>query len=223
MPPGWTGGRRGVGYAEFVRRRPFSDWRLPAASLARGRRCTRGLAHLRRLGLRGAPPSAVDGQRRPDEPHPSGASSWQRGRRGPRLGAAADDLRTDAAGRRPAAGRRSRARQPAGRPSVQRDEGPVIAVNISMGGGGGGLRLRTGPPRVPALGDTMMRTMLISSGGAVAAGARRRGLGHQHPDAGRRTAGVPPDGRPGRAGRAAARALLEQGGGDLGVPPARPR
>ncbi len=38
--------------------------------------------------------------------------------------------------RRPADGRR-RAGQPAGGPAAQRDEGPVVAVNISMGGGFG--------------------------------------------------------------------------------------
>ena len=30
---------------------------------------------------------------------------------------------------------------------TERDEGPVVAVNISMGGTGGGGRARTGPPR----------------------------------------------------------------------------
>jgi len=42
----------------------------------------------------------------------------------------------------------------------------VLAVNIAMGGGGGGPR-RAGPPRTPPLGDTMLRTMMIGSGGAV--------------------------------------------------------
>jgi predicted acylesterase/phospholipase RssA len=56
---------------------------------------------------------------------------------------------------------------------TERDEGPVVAVNISMGGGGGP-RTRTGPPRVPALGETLLRTMMIGSGGAVAA-ARSHG------------------------------------------------
>ena len=49
---------------------------------------------------------------------------------------------------------------------TERDEGPVLAVNIAMGGGGGGPR-RAGPPRTPPLGDTMLRTMMIGSGGAV--------------------------------------------------------
>ena len=45
--PPRDGHRRGdeledVCYAEFVRRRPFSDWRLPIASLAKGRRVRDG-------------------------------------------------------------------------------------------------------------------------------------------------------------------------------------
>ena len=50
---------------------------------------------------------------------------------------------------------------------LERDEGPVVAVNISMGGGGGGRPARTGRPRVPALGETLLRTMTIGAGGAV--------------------------------------------------------
>ena len=49
---------------------------------------------------------------------------------------------------------------------TERDEGPVLAVNIAMGGGGGG-RVRTGPPRMPSMGDTLLRVMMIGSGGAV--------------------------------------------------------
>ena len=54
---------------------------------------------------------------------------------------------------------------------TERDEGPVVAVNVGMGGSG---RVRAGPPRVPALGETLLRTMMIGSGGAVAA-AREHG------------------------------------------------
>ena len=55
---------------------------------------------------------------------------------------------------------------------AERPEGPLVAVNIAMGGGGPA-GSRTGhhgssrPLRVPALGETMLRTMLIGSGGAV--------------------------------------------------------
>ena len=97
---------------------------------------------------------------------------------------------------------------------TERDEGPVVAVNISMGGGGAG-RSRPGRPRVPALGETLLRTMMIGSGGAVAA-ARAEGAWVVTPP----TLGVGllefhQLDRMVQAGRLAARALLEEAGGDL--------
>jgi predicted acylesterase/phospholipase RssA len=100
---------------------------------------------------------------------------------------------------------------------LQRDEGPVVAVNISMGGGPRG-STRVGKPRVPAVGDTLLRTMMIGAGGAVKA-AHQLGVPVVTPA----TMGV------GllefhqfdvmvRAGREAARALLEQGSLSV-VPP----
>ena len=41
---------------------------------------------------------------------------------------------------------------------LERDEGPVVAVNVSMGGGGEGRRARVGRPRIPPLGETLLRT-----------------------------------------------------------------
>ena len=99
---------------------------------------------------------------------------------------------------------------------TERDEGPVVAVNISMGGGGSGSgRARTGRPRVPALGETLLRTMMIGSGGAITA-AREQGAWVVTPP----TRGVGllefhQLDRMVEAGRSAARALLEQAGGDL--------
>ncbi len=57
---------------------------------------------------------------------------------------------------------------------LERPEGPVVAVNISTGGGPrrGGAR-RTGPPPVPTLGETLIRTMTISDAGAVRAATER--------------------------------------------------
>ena len=62
-------------YAEFVRRRPFSDYRLSGRSLARGHRvqAAYGAPLRRRHGDRGASPPALGGQRRPGQPHPAGA------------------------------------------------------------------------------------------------------------------------------------------------------
>ena len=58
---------------------------------------------------------------------------------------------------------------------TDRDEGPVLAVNIGMGAGGaprpsqgpGAAAATPRPVRVPALGETLMRTIFIGSGGAT--------------------------------------------------------
>jgi predicted acylesterase/phospholipase RssA len=103
---------------------------------------------------------------------------------------------------------------------TERDEGPVVAVNIAMGGGGGsgnGARSTNRVPRVPALGETLLRTMTIGSGGAVTAAVARGawvvtpatlGVGllefHQFD-------------RMVTAGRNAARRLLDEAGDELGT------
>ncbi len=73
--------------------------------------------HGRGRGLRGAPPSGPSRQRRPHVADPPGPRARQPRRGRPGLGPAAGALRPDAAGRRTAADRRRRARQPAGRPA----------------------------------------------------------------------------------------------------------
>jgi predicted acylesterase/phospholipase RssA len=98
---------------------------------------------------------------------------------------------------------------------TERDEGPVVAVNISMGGSGGSRQARTGPPRIPALGETLLRTMMIGSGGAVAS-ARAQGATVVTPA----TLGVGllefhQLDRMVQAGRGAAQLLLAEGGPDL--------
>lgn len=204
-------------YAEFVRRRPFSDWTLPAQSLARGRRMREGL--LRTLG-----DSVFEGL--PRQLHAVSTDLVTRTRQVHRRGSVVDAVNASA-------------HLPVLLPPIpddsgrllidggvldnlpvdlltERDEGPVVAVNISMGGsGGGGGRSRTGRPRVPALGETLLRTMMIGSGGAVAA-ARARGAWVVTPP----TMGVGllefhQLDRMVQAGRVAAHALLDQTGGDL--------
>jgi NTE family protein len=210
-------------YAEFVRRRPFSDWRLPTHSLARGKRMQDRMVHVfgdavfeglprqlhtvstdlvtrtRQLHRRGGVVDAVNASARlpvlfapiPDD---SGRLLID--------GGVLDNLPVDLL--------------------TERDEGPVVAVNIAMGGGGGGgSRSRTGRQRVPALGETLLRTMMIGSGGAVAA-ARADGAWVVTPA----TLGVGllefhQLDRMVEAGRAAARALLDQSGGDLAAHVAR--
>jgi predicted acylesterase/phospholipase RssA len=102
---------------------------------------------------------------------------------------------------------------------LERDEGPVVAVNISMGGGSGKrvAAHSTRRPRVPALGETLLRTMMIGAGGAVEA-AHRRGAVVVTPA----TLGVGllefhQIDRMVLAGREAARALLADGSLDLGA------
>ncbi len=209
-----------ISYAEFVRRRPFSDWGVPTASLARGRRLddaasrnfgdtvfeglprqlhivsTDLLSRTRQVHRRGAVDRAMVASARLPvlfAPIPDDTG---------RLlidGGVLDNLPVDLL--------------------TERDEGPVVAVNISMGGGGGG-PVRTGRPRTPALGETLLRTMMIGSGGAVAA-ARAEGAWVVTPP----TLGVGllefhELDRMIAAGRSAARALLERAGDALGPPPA---
>ena len=88
-PPGMDGETlEEVCYAEFVRRRPFSDYHLSGRSLARGSpgaRCD-GAPLRRRHRARGAAAPALRRQRRPGEPHPAGAPARPPRRRHPRLG-----------------------------------------------------------------------------------------------------------------------------------------
>ena len=202
-------------YAEFVRRRPFSDWQAPVHALARGRRVRAGL--VRALGadtvIEGLPRQlrvvSVDLAARTREVHERGSvvDAVVASARLPVLfapiptddgrllvdGGVLDNLPTDLL--------------------VQRDEGPVVAVSIGTGGNG---RRHAGRQRVPALGETLMRTMMIGSGGAVEA-ARRRGAWVVSPASmGVGLLEFHQLDRMVAAGRAAARALLEQTGGDLG-------
>jgi NTE family protein len=162
-------------YAEFVRRRPFSDWTLPKHSMARGGRhravaqrtfghdtVFEGLAHqlhiattdlvtrTRVVHRRGNLADAVTASSRlpvlfPPMPTDEGRLLLD--------GGVLDNLPVDLL--------------------AERDEGPVVAVNISMGGSARA-GARQGRPRIPALGDTLLRTMMIGAGGAVD-GAHRLG------------------------------------------------
>ncbi len=205
-------------YAEFVRRNPFGDWTLPKHSLARGGRTRAGLQ--RTLGA----DTVLEGL--PRQLHVVSVDLISRTRQVHRRGSAVDATMASV-------------RLPVLFPPVptddgrlltdgglldnlpvdlltERAEGPVIAVNISMGGGG-----RRGPrqgrPRVPALGETLLRTMMIGSGGAIEA-AHRQGAVVVTPDAqGVGLLEFHQFDRMVEAGREAARALLADGTLDLGV------
>ena len=151
-------------YAEFVRAQPFSDYTLPTVSLAKGKRTREGLRrHLGGRTIEALPRqfrcNSVDMMARDSVAHREGELSeaviasvslpvlFPPRPDGDRLlidGGVLDNL-------------------PVGL-LMERDEGPVVAVNIAMGGGG---PKRSGPPRTPPLGDTLLRTMMIGSGGAV--------------------------------------------------------
>ncbi len=162
-------------YQEFVRGRPFSDYTVPVASVAKGRRTERVLR--RNLGdalidelPRSFRCSSTDLQTRSAHAHRSGplveavmASIalpvlFPPRRDGDRLladGGILDNLPV--------------------RLLTERDEGPLVAVNISMGGGA---TRREGPGsatasptrvRVPALGETLLRSVFIGSAGAAEA------------------------------------------------------
>ncbi|MFN8157730.1 MAG: DHA2 family efflux MFS transporter permease subunit [Candidatus Nanopelagicales bacterium] len=101
---------------------------------------------------------------------------------------------------------------------TERDEGPVVAVNIGMGGtpsqrtDGPGATSAERPVRIPSLGETLVRTLFIGSGGAVEA-AHRAGAVVVTPS----TAGVGllefhQLDRMVESGRAAGRALLDEAG-----------
>jgi len=202
-------------YGEWVRRKPFSDWTFPRHSLSRARRVR--VAMQRGLGadtvMEGLPRQlalvSTDLVSRTRQVHRHGnlAEAALATARLPVLfppmptddgrllvdGGVLDNLPVDLL--------------------TQRDEGPIVAVNVGMGGSG---RARTGRPRVPALGETLLRTMMIGSGGAVAS-ARAHGAWVVSPSS--RGVGLLEFHQFDRmvaSGRATARLLLEQAGGDLG-------
>ncbi|HSN06872.1 MAG TPA: DHA2 family efflux MFS transporter permease subunit [Candidatus Angelobacter sp.] len=220
----WATGRspqevEDVVYAEMVRGRPFSDYTLPIVSIARGRRMERALRrHFGDLTVEELPRrllcASTDLQSR---------TTYDL-RRGPVVDAVLASAALPVLFPPRRAGQRLLAdggildNLPV-RLLTERDEGPVLAVNIGMGGNGRPRPAGAGPDavpprpvRVPALGETLMRTMFIGSGGAAenasAAGAvvvtpSTMGVGllefHQID-------------RMIESGRAAARAVLDQAG-----------
>ncbi|WP_082566887.1 MFS transporter [Janibacter sp. Soil728] len=204
-----------IAYGEFVRHNLFGDWQLPAHSLLRGRRIHAGLT--RTYGadavIEGLPRqlwmASVDLLSRSRQVHRRGAvvEATLASSRIPGLfppiptddgrllidGGVLDNLPVDLL--------------------TRRDEGPVVAVNI---GAGGAPRNRSGRPRVPALGDTLMRSLMIGSGGAV---ERARAHGAWVISVAGHGVGLLEFHQMDvliESGRAAARALLAECDGDLG-------
>ncbi|MBO0981230.1 MFS transporter [Microbacterium sp. SD291] len=206
-----------VSYREFVRENVLGDFGLPRTSLARGRRVRRALE--RTFGdlvieelPRGFRCVSTDLLSRVPVFHRSGpmVDALSASARLPVLfppmpsegrllvdGSVLDNLPVDAL--------------------TERDEGPIIAVNISMGGGGPRRTDAGGAPRpvrVPPLGETMLRTLMIGGGGA--AEARERGAWVITPHSmGVGLLEFDQYDRMVEAGRSAARMLLDQTGGEL--------
>ncbi|MDW4572896.1 MFS transporter [Microbacterium sp. M3] len=203
-------------YREFVRHDVFGDYGLPRTSLIRGRRVQRSLA--RSYGdwrieelPRGFRCVSTDLVTRSAVVHRSGplVDAMRATSRIPvvftpivsegRLlidGSVLDNLPVDTV--------------------TERAEGPIIAVNISAGSRRPPAAPGQPPPpvRIPPLGETMMRTFMINGGDA--AGAQRLGAWVVTPH----SMGVGflefhQFDRLVESGRAAARTLLEQTGGDF--------
>ena len=160
-------------YSEFVRGNPFNDYTVPLVSFSKGRRTESVLR--RNLGdswIEELPRmfrcSSTDLQARVAVDHRSGSLVdavmasialpvlFPPRRSGQQLladGGILDNLPV--------------------RLLTQRDEGPLVAVNIGMGGGtphppGPGADTVPRPVRIPSLGETLIRTIFIGSGGAAA-------------------------------------------------------
>ena len=175
----WASGRtpqqvEDIVYAEMVRGRPFSDYTLPVASVAKGKRVEKALRrHFGDVTIEELPRRLVcmstDLQAR--QPYAL--------RRGPVVDAVLASVALPVLFPPRRAGQRLLAdggvldNLPVG-VLTDRDEGPVLAVNIGMGGGGSprtsdgpGAAAAPRPARIPALGETLMRTIFIGSGGAT--------------------------------------------------------
>ncbi len=216
---GWARGwnvstMESVFYEEFVRHNPFGDYTLPVAALSKGRR-TAGLLR-RRLGngrIEALPRQfrcvSTDLLARTRQVHRAGplAEAVIASCRLPVLfppvrsqgrllvdGGVLDNM-------------------PVGL-LTERDEGPIVAVNIGMSTAGP--RPGSGRPlRIPALGETLMRTMMIGSGGAADQARAAGAYVVTPPSLGVGLLEFHQMDRMVQAGRMSARALLEEVDGDL--------
>jgi EmrB/QacA subfamily drug resistance transporter len=208
-------------YEEFVRRRPFSDYTLPITGLAKGRRKDQALR--RQLGVdtliealpRQLRCVSTDLFERERVVHRSGVL-WQAVAASARLPVLFPPVRLDG---RVLVDGGVLDNLPVGA-LTERDEGPLIAVNIGMAQpSGGGVRR---PVRTPALGETLLRTMMIGSAGA---GEQARAAGAYVVAPASMGVGMLEFHQIDTmiaAGRLATRALLDEVGDALTVPPGPP-
>jgi predicted acylesterase/phospholipase RssA/CRP-like cAMP-binding protein len=203
-----------VFYEEFVRHNPFGDYTVPVAALSKGRRTAELLR--RRLGN-----GRIEGL--PRQFRCVSTDLLARSRHVHRAGPLAEAV--VASCRLPVLFPpvRSEGRllvdggvldnMPVGL-LTERDEGPIVAVNIGMSTGGP--RPGSGRPlRIPALGETLMRTMMIGSAGAADQARAAGAYVVTPPSLGVGLLEFHQMDRMVHAGRMSARALLEAVDGDL--------
>ncbi len=201
-------------YDEFVRRNPFSDYTVPTKSLVTGRRSE---ADMRRhlgstLRIEALPRQfrcvSTDLLGRTSYVHRAGLL-WEAVAASARLPALLPPFRHD--GRLLVDGG-VLDNLPVGL-LTERDEGPIVAVNI--GNAGSGPRDPDRPPRIPGLGETLFRTMTIGSAGAVEKARAAGAFVLSPPSLGVGLVEFHQFDRMIEAGRMSARTLLEATGGDL--------
>ena len=158
------------------RRNPFYDWTIPkhvAGPWRPRQRAVAGGTYGSDAVFEGLSRQLHIGSHRPRQPDPS----WCTAAGAPRAVTASSRLPGAVpAGpdrRRPAPDRRRRPRQPARRPPPRAGRGAGGRGEHLHGRLGQVGPARTGRPRVPALGETLLRTMMIGAGGAVDAAHRR--------------------------------------------------
>ena len=203
-----------VFYEDFVRHNPFGDYTLPVAALSKGRRTAQLLR--RRLGnhrIEALPRQfrcvSTDLLARSRHVHRAGPLA-EAVIASCRLPVLFPPVRSD--GRLLVDGG-VLDNMPVGL-LTERDEGPIVAVNIGMSGS----TPRVGssrPLRIPALGETLMRTMMIGSGGATEQARAAGAYVVTPPSLGVGLLEFHQMDRMVQAGRMSARALLEEVGGDL--------
>jgi predicted acylesterase/phospholipase RssA len=201
-------------YDEFVRRNPFSDITVPTKSLVKGRRAEADLR--RHLGaamrIEALPRQfrcvSTDLLGRTAYVHRAGLL-WEAVAASGRLPVLLPPFRHD--GRLLVDGG-VLDNLPVGL-LTERDEGPIVAVNI--GNTGSRPRDPSRPPRVPGLGETLFRTMTIGSAGAVQKARAAGAFVLSPPSLGVGLVEFHQFDRMIEAGRMAARTLLEATGGDL--------
>ncbi len=216
---GWARGwdvatMESVFYEEFVRHNPFGDYTVPVAALSKGRRTADLLRHRLGSGRIEALPRqfrcvSTDLLARTRHVHRSGPLA-EAVTASCRLPVLFPPVRSD--GRLLVDGG-VLDNMPVGL-LTERDEGPIVAVNIGMSTGGP--RPGSGRPlRIPALGETLMRTMMIGSGGAAEQARAAGAYVVTPPSLGVGLLEFHQMDRMVQAGRMSARALLEEVGGDL--------